>query len=327
MAFDVNSLIGSVISGVGGVVSSGVNSKTARRNTDKTIAHQTGLAADAFAHDIDMWNRQNEYNTPLAQIQRYQEAGLNPNLIYGSGTASAGNASSYPTYDAPNVSYNYKGFDPIAPAISAFNDFRIKSAQVDNLQEQNRLIESQADSVVIDNIRKEFDLALDTETRPYEVSRRSSLSSNEGLRSSLLGSQISNLDSSTEYTRARTEQQLEDLIYSRSTREDRINLVKEQLRNTVKRGRNIDADTLLKVQNRVSYELDNELRRLGINPSDSQVSRVAGRLINEFLPDNLSTISSYLPFSSNFRGTASRSERQRTKAKSAFVPAYRNYIY
>lgn len=32
--------------------------------------------------NIKLWNMQNEYNTPKAQMQRYIDAGLNPNLIY-----------------------------------------------------------------------------------------------------------------------------------------------------------------------------------------------------------------------------------------------------
>lgn len=32
--------------------------------------------------NIKLWNMQNEYNNPKAQMQRYIDAGLNPNLIY-----------------------------------------------------------------------------------------------------------------------------------------------------------------------------------------------------------------------------------------------------
>lgn len=34
------------------------------------------------AYNLELWNLQNEYNTPAAQMARYQDAGLNPNLIY-----------------------------------------------------------------------------------------------------------------------------------------------------------------------------------------------------------------------------------------------------
>lgn len=40
------------------------------------------------------WDRQNAYNSPKAQMERFKEAGLNPNLMYGQGTP--GNASASP---------------------------------------------------------------------------------------------------------------------------------------------------------------------------------------------------------------------------------------
>lgn len=51
------------------------------------------------------WREQNEYNAPASQMQRYYQAGLSPNLIYGSGSAaSAGNAGSIAPYQSQNVS-------------------------------------------------------------------------------------------------------------------------------------------------------------------------------------------------------------------------------
>ena len=41
--------------------------------------------------DLDMWNRQNAYNTPKMQMKRLKDAGLNPALMYGQGTT--GNAN------------------------------------------------------------------------------------------------------------------------------------------------------------------------------------------------------------------------------------------
>lgn len=39
----------------------------------------------------ELWNENNAYNTPAAQMSRFKEAGLNPHLIYGKGTS--GNAT------------------------------------------------------------------------------------------------------------------------------------------------------------------------------------------------------------------------------------------
>lgn len=49
-------------------------------------------------------NAQNRYNTPAAQMQRYQAAGLSPNLIYGTGSASAGNQTSLGDYQGTKLS-------------------------------------------------------------------------------------------------------------------------------------------------------------------------------------------------------------------------------
>lgn len=37
---------------------------------------------------LDQWHRENAYNDPSAQRQRFEAAGLNPNLVYGSGLSS-----------------------------------------------------------------------------------------------------------------------------------------------------------------------------------------------------------------------------------------------
>lgn len=65
-------------------------------------AAQRELAEYQYNKNVEMWNMQNAYNSPVEQMKRFQEAGLNPNLIYGS-TSSSGNATSMPTYDAPTL--------------------------------------------------------------------------------------------------------------------------------------------------------------------------------------------------------------------------------
>lgn len=52
-------------------------------------------------YNKDLWDYQNAYNTPQAQMGRLQAAGLNPRLIYGNGSASTGNADSIAPTDVP----------------------------------------------------------------------------------------------------------------------------------------------------------------------------------------------------------------------------------
>lgn len=85
------------------------------------------------------WNMQNVYNTPKAQMQRFDEAGLNPNLIYTQG--NSGNASSVGTAAAPEAGATTLG--KVSSSFSAAMAARNMLEQNKNLQKQNTLIDSQ----------------------------------------------------------------------------------------------------------------------------------------------------------------------------------------
>lgn len=110
-------------------------SEVARSNTKKTIKAQKDAAELAWQRELEMWYKQNAYNDPSAQMQRLLNAGLNPNLMYGNGSASTGNSSSLPRYNAPNLQYNYKPID-IPAVLSGFQDFRLRQAQINNVEAQ-----------------------------------------------------------------------------------------------------------------------------------------------------------------------------------------------
>jgi len=70
----------------------------------------------ADRENIRFWNMQNQYNHPLAQMKRLQEAGLNPNLIYGSSVAGAtGSAGSI----APSKAAPYNIQNPVPSAVQS----------------------------------------------------------------------------------------------------------------------------------------------------------------------------------------------------------------
>lgn len=69
--------------------------------SNKEYHNRKKLMDKAYAQDIANWQMQMAYNTPSAQRKRYEDAGLNPALMYGTGSASAGNASDYPKAPVP----------------------------------------------------------------------------------------------------------------------------------------------------------------------------------------------------------------------------------
>lgn len=63
---------------------------------DRQADQNMKLAKFQHQQNLDLLNRQLQYNSPSAQMARFKDAGLNPNLIYGQG--SSGNMESPPRY-------------------------------------------------------------------------------------------------------------------------------------------------------------------------------------------------------------------------------------
>lgn len=126
--------IGSIISGIGSIFGSTASYK-GQKDTNKTNIR---LAQEAREHDVNMWNRQNQYNTPEMQMQRLKEAGLNPNLIYGSGQASTGNADApkqSPVATTSNALASFNNNQAIQ-MLGAYQDWQVKKAQIKNIEEE-----------------------------------------------------------------------------------------------------------------------------------------------------------------------------------------------
>jgi hypothetical protein len=87
-----------------------------------------------YNNSVKLWNMQNAYNTPKQQMQRYKEAGLNPNLIY----------------NQQNIAQPIRSTDYVAPQLPDFQGVLAKSSQI-KLQNQqlanaeltNKAIEAQ----------------------------------------------------------------------------------------------------------------------------------------------------------------------------------------
>ncbi|MBS1353172.1 MAG: hypothetical protein HPZ82_06540 [Coprobacter sp.] len=94
--------------------------------------------------NLEMWNKQNEYNSPAAQMERYQKAGLNPNLIYGQqNTAGSIQGSSPLQARSPNqtkatMQAPVSKFD-LLPILNYYQDFKVKDAQVNNIKANTSL--------------------------------------------------------------------------------------------------------------------------------------------------------------------------------------------
>lgn len=90
----MSDIVDSIIGTIGNVFGDIFGAKQQSKNVDKQIEAQRKENVLARAHNIHLanmqnqenlaqWKRETEYNSPAAQMGRFQAAGLNPNLIYG----------------------------------------------------------------------------------------------------------------------------------------------------------------------------------------------------------------------------------------------------
>lgn len=101
------------------------------------------LAEKQNERQIEFWNMQNAYNHPSAQMARYDEAGLNPNLIYSqNNTAGSVGTAAVGSFNMPNNQVKTHQFDALQ-ALTTRYAIENMSEQNKNLQAQNSLIESQ----------------------------------------------------------------------------------------------------------------------------------------------------------------------------------------
>lgn len=82
------------------------------------------LSDRQFNQSLAMTREQNLYNTPANQMRRFQDAGLNPHLVYGQGSPGNQNA---PTPVPDTKTTDYQG---LMNAIPIFNQTRLADSQV-----------------------------------------------------------------------------------------------------------------------------------------------------------------------------------------------------
>lgn len=112
-------VLGAVIQTAGNLVGTAMQARASK-----------SAAKAQYRYQLDLMNRQNAYNHPAAQMERLEEAGLNPMLVYGNGSV-VGNTSA--TGSAPSVgTADYQG---AAKGVSgAVNDYFTRKKMNQDIQ-------------------------------------------------------------------------------------------------------------------------------------------------------------------------------------------------
>lgn len=213
------SAIGAGISAIGSFFTNKANNKAANKLFDK----QASFAREESQKERDwqeaMYNKNNAYNSPAAQMQRLKDAGLNPDLVYGDGSltspsqAPAGGAMApTPTAVAPHFE------NPFADAGQIIANKKLVESQARaNDAKANRdtkEVEIASADLVLRQAKNESDIRLQDSTI-YLNHRIGDLTHKQGEK---IAAEINNLNSSS----ARLAQETELLRKSLTEMDERI---------------------------------------------------------------------------------------------------------
>lgn len=242
------------------------NTAQTGRMNKKSMKFSREMYEKQKADNQAFWQQQNEYNSPQQQMKRLQEAGLNPNMIYGASSGGAsGSAELQKAPDIQSPQFKAPEITGMAPNLMSMYDMDIKRAQVDNIKAQTTATQESAILTMLkqhgegyENASKAVKAQLDNELMAVSA---------DTVREKLRQLKISNQYQLDESERAialfepKLQNAFEDILTKRLGR----SVSEQQLRN-------LGLDQKVK-------ELDAQLANMGVRPNDPFYAKALAQIV------------------------------------------------
>lgn len=262
------------IAGAVSLGSSVIGSETANANSQANIEYQTAENERNRQFALDMWNRTNEYNTPLMQMQRFKVAGLNPHLIYGQGTHGNAQMASTPMGKAPVSTRQAPDF---GTAIMDYVSTRKQQTEIDNLEKAKEVMDA--------------DINSKNAAAAASLSNSAKTEQDRDHASQLFGTVAQQAEANLQSTKVSTQKavhEIDNLVDNLKTSSQQREAIRQTMRESAARIKNLQVDNNLKG---IQAEIDSAKARLwrqGINPESSAYERLLKGLLdasgfNDFL--------------------------------------------
>lgn len=218
------------------------------------------------------WREQAEYNSPVNQMARLNQAGLNPHLVYGSGSQTASGNMSAPRETQPvQLDVNYLEKQAMYLASK-------------KTESETQAVQKQIDVFSADILQKQAQTAniiQNTATNAFELDKAKELKdvvikqAYENLNNSKLTGFNIQQDTALKLSQVGVnEAQARKISQEIPLIKAQISNINQSTSNLKKTALSIDLDNQLK-------QLEIGLRKAGINPNDPAVMRVIGRALDE----------------------------------------------
>ena len=182
MGIDIilGSILGAIVSAVGSIFSL----KSQQKENDKNRQYNLMLAQTQNRMNVNQWQRENDYNSPTAQMARYRKAGMNPNLAYGQPTLSASSptmttgSSSSPT----DMSAISKAFDSVGGAARSFGQYQQVALDMERQQAEIDAIRAQTENTKANTVKTGEETKSLTIDNMYKAAREQSALDYQGVQ-------------------------------------------------------------------------------------------------------------------------------------------------
>lgn len=203
-----------IVSGASALGSTGLsawNTSRVNRSNQSSVDRQNQFA-------VQLRNYDNWYNSPVQQMKRFREAGLNPDLIYGSMDSAS---SSAPSLASPSTDV---GFDTSGIVTSG--------SQLASMMQQQKYIDAQTENLSIQNAMLSKDLGNKDEAIRLANEQVNSAIDNMNEQTNKIKEEVKSLQFQNDFNEKTATMQYQKFVNEVSTSLEQYKLTKAQ-RETV----------------------------------------------------------------------------------------------
>lgn len=254
----INMASQSLNTGMNYAIASNLNRRSERYNREMYDKQRADALAD--------WNRQNEYNSPVQQMARLKNAGLNPNLVYGHGAEATSTAMPRNTETkAWNPQVPSVNFDA-GSVIGSYYDAKVKEQTINNMKAQ---LENTQMETLLKAAQRTSTLSNVDKTQ-WDVERSKGLyPSSLQYQQEQVNKIIQDMDIAQQQNKRSAQLQGEQIL----------NMIQQRSMNNLSMEQTQRAIELMKKDSRIK-ELDAQFADKGVRPNDSMMWKVIGEIIN-----------------------------------------------
>lgn len=291
-------VLGGIIAAAGTTAAAGIQTAGAAVTNRKSYKFTKMLQEQQYERQKEMRDYANWYNSPVEQRARYEAAGLNPDLMYGGGSTSAGMS------ETPSVSNNqFHAESPgnigglVQQGINQFWNGIYQQNIVDKIQMENkllaqraineaetsRLIRAQADAQLKTNNFLDVKLQLGNEKLAGEVL-------NTGLNSQVINSQADLNRMSIKQTEQNMQIQQQELLLkirqmniNEKKLEADLKHIDQMVTESMSRVKNVDEQTRRTIEETVKARaLNYYYYHKGQTPDAKRISQLPWAILQAF---------------------------------------------